>query len=380
MNESLLLHLAEMGLLEPVPDVDPWAQLAMYESAELAGRQLVARHGVELDSVVAEETAAYVTQGRQYFESAGEAGINIRPLLLYYGVMSLCRAIVLCASGGAKEFALAKHHGLRAVAWDKGISDGTASLLDLAMTAWPGTFTQLGQVTGNTDHALVHGVYEQRISVRQDGTVPTDDWIKTFSLTIGETLARIPDLQDVYEATLSTRAACHPTYVRWYPGTQVDYVFLPTRLGLPTVPYVREAFRIHADERITENDSHSWLRQVPNVEFHINQNNSPLPLRDYVPPIRNDRRMFPYLVEPIGEDGVLSTLSTLFVLSFGLGSLARYHPLFWKRLTGGATGDHLVPLIHAALETVEWLVPKLVLREIEQAYPGKETYSYPYPY
>ena len=127
---------------------------------------------------------------------------------------------------------------------------------------------------------------------------------------------RLPGCQtskEAYEPTLSHRSASHPVYVRWYNGLQADYTFLPTGYGLPSAEHIRQAFAIDSDLPMTAAESHWYLRNISNVEFRINRNVSVPSMREFVPPIRNDRSMFTFLVEPFenGNDPI-NTFQSIF--------------------------------------------------------------------
>ena len=94
-----------------------WDLLANYESFELIKRDYEARHGRAPNTRHAREIAAPFTHARSYFRAAQAAEPTVRPLLLYYGVVSLSRGLVLILSRGLREAALAPSHGLTVKDW-----------------------------------------------------------------------------------------------------------------------------------------------------------------------------------------------------------------------------------------------------------------------
>lgn len=112
MDDSLLLHLSEHGLVTQGPRSAPWSRLSVYESSELVHRLLRERHQRVPSKSKSVEVATQVAQGRQFFEAAADAAPLAKPLLLYYGVLALSRAIILCAESGRREAQLSKSHGL----------------------------------------------------------------------------------------------------------------------------------------------------------------------------------------------------------------------------------------------------------------------------
>lgn len=119
MDDSLLVHLSEYRLLNPLPTRDPWNRLSLYESGDLARSLLRERHHRRPNESRSKEIAAHITQGRLYFEAAEQAATLIRPLLLYYGVLALSRAVVLFSDGSRREAALSEGHGLECLDGDR---------------------------------------------------------------------------------------------------------------------------------------------------------------------------------------------------------------------------------------------------------------------
>ncbi len=75
-----------------------WASLSLYESTELVRRFVEERADEKLDEAEAREIVAHFSQGHEYFRSAAVAGELVRPLILYYGALSLARGAVLLLS------------------------------------------------------------------------------------------------------------------------------------------------------------------------------------------------------------------------------------------------------------------------------------------
>lgn len=91
MDEELKRRLGQNRLLFPKEEEDPWHGLAMFESQSLVSDFYRNLHQSRIGSKAVEITS-HVAQGRQYFEAAAQSGEFAKPLLLYYGVLSLTRA------------------------------------------------------------------------------------------------------------------------------------------------------------------------------------------------------------------------------------------------------------------------------------------------
>jgi hypothetical protein len=73
-----------------------------------------------------------------------------------------------------------------------------------------------------------------------------------------------------------------------------------------------------------------------------------------------------YVVPPFASAVQLSRLSMLYLVSYSLGMLARYHPTRWLSLLTGGEGDASYPILNAALDLVEGSYPDAILREFER--------------
>lgn len=88
----------------------------------------------------ARDIATFVQQGRMFFEAADEAAIEIRPLILYYGMMAFAKAIIIARTPANIE-ALPQRHGL------SDTSEQTSLLKDLSLRIEQGgTFQQFNDV------------------------------------------------------------------------------------------------------------------------------------------------------------------------------------------------------------------------------------------
>ena len=134
--------------MEPVMPSKNWELLANFESFELVTREYTARHGRKPNIRHAREIAAPFSHARSYFRSAHSAEPTVKPLLLYYGVVSLARGVTLMLSRGMREANLALSHGLSAKKWGGVLSgdkpDFSALRIEVNAT---GTFVELGKAT-----------------------------------------------------------------------------------------------------------------------------------------------------------------------------------------------------------------------------------------
>ncbi len=108
-----------------------WETLSMFESRDYVGLWYRERHGRQLNARNANAVTTCFIQGRQYFEAAASAATSVRPLLLYYGVLSMARGLILLRDTTKKEESLKPSHGLEAVDWNGTLAGGLDKILDV---------------------------------------------------------------------------------------------------------------------------------------------------------------------------------------------------------------------------------------------------------
>ena len=89
-----------------------WEELSTFESRDYVGKWYPGRHGRQLNAARTSEIASCSTQGREYFVAATVAANSVRPLLHYYGVLSLSRGVILLRDKSKNEERLRPSHGL----------------------------------------------------------------------------------------------------------------------------------------------------------------------------------------------------------------------------------------------------------------------------
>ena len=128
--------------------MDSWARLSLYESTDLVRGLFQTRHGRQLNAGKAAEIVSAIAQGKEYFSAAADSGLLVRPLLQYYGVLSLCRGLILLLRGSARETSLPKSHGLTPSGWTSHLkTDAPGGLGDLKVAFTKGNFPSVLEST-----------------------------------------------------------------------------------------------------------------------------------------------------------------------------------------------------------------------------------------
>jgi hypothetical protein len=248
-----------------------WAELSVFESSDLIKRFYKRRHNLDLSAGKALEITTALTQARQYFLELRSAGDLARPLLLYYGVVALSRALILFLQPAAKEENLSQSHGLTVHMWQQTLASGIRHVPDLQVKVTEGTFSELANATKGTDRTKVRRTtYPSTVVLVREGALETG-WAFAFK----DLLARIPDLHNLYEETFDEFASCRLVEVLLVTDARYEALTtVPrTRRGLPPEDQVRRDLQLTAEERLNHvqgPDFESWsVQQVRQSEQEI---------------------------------------------------------------------------------------------------------------
>ena len=130
-----------------------WHNISQFESYDLAKSWYQQTHQMQMNAAKTRQVNAFFIQGREYFKSASSSDMSVKPLLLYYGVLSLSRGAILLRSVSKKGESLNQSHGLKEVNWRGTMSGGIKNILDLGIQAGRGTFLELVESIPNVHQA-----------------------------------------------------------------------------------------------------------------------------------------------------------------------------------------------------------------------------------
>jgi hypothetical protein len=351
----------------------------VYESRDLVGRLLTERHGRAPNHGKCEEVASFLAHARQFFISAQDADDLVRPLLLYYGVLSLTRLVVLASDVELRESALTAGHGVELEGWRETLAQdggGIAKVPDLRLRVRGGTLSELARATQNIERSLVFSApmpAQVQLVVPGARAFPTADGQQVM-LTLGDLWDRMPDLQALVERALGHRAKAYPATVfmlSW--TTHTDFEVLPTALGLPEETELRESLSLPSNVAVRHSTfvNEATLRTAVVQMARLGEGvlsvrwEHPDAALPYVHLIKTNVDGMTYLVSPLPGGMKLSTMSMLFLLAYTAGMFVRYYPTRWHDLVTRKKGDFTYPLFKAGLDLVERRFPELVLMEME---------------
>ena len=348
-RESPLETLSQMN--NPDMNHNTWQQLLSLESRDIVTMWFVKIHGRELNARRAKEITAAAKQAREFFRNSSASDDSIRPLLTFYGVASLARALILLLRREGGEEGLTRGHGLETIEWGRQLSGdltaGLAAMNELKIRTCAGVFLDLAQHTKN------------RMSMHvRSGAV---DWRFNYDvpkagdeILLGDITARLPDLSKEHKvlgieplyAGLNEMAYNASSGINIKVATQA---FKPFASVYASAGYVSK----QSDQTsIITGDAKLFSEQTPQfMHAYVNK------LFGAIPRL--------YLVAPMPSRNRYSQLCMTYMVAFVLGMLARYFPTHWVSLSRGDKGDSLWPTLNQSHRVVAETFPELVAEMIE---------------
>lgn len=330
-----------------------WELIANYESFELVKRNYKLRHGRTPNTAHAREIAAPFSHARSYFRSARDAELTVKPLLLYYGVVSLSRGLTLTLSRGLREAALTPSHGLSAKDWAGSLGGERPDFAGMRIAVTGGG--SVVDLAKSTDHLSLLRANSSAVNYRY--ACPPLPSAAEF--TLGDLLSREPALQEHYIRWMQlTNCARLDGLQSDVPSEGMLAVQLPKK-AYPTID------RALAD-RIFQGTAFTFVREDDDKFYYEGPNDrSELPaLTD-----KSDTHFASigdiWLTAAMPNSLRLSKISALFSLSYSLGMLVRYFPTQWTALVRGQIDDAPLPTLAAVIEFIEMAFPKIVIDFLE---------------
>ncbi|MBD1571577.1 hypothetical protein [Aliivibrio sp. S10_S31] len=323
-----------------------WQELLVLESRDAVERLYSQIHGRKLaaNRIIAINNAA--KQSREYFRNAFESNYFVRPLLTFYGVASLSRALILLLKLKGGEETLTAGHGLSTDDWRKVFSgelhQSLSALLDLRVSLCKGLFVDLIDATENKSCIHVR-------SSSVDWAINYEKPPMGYVLTFGEILKRLPDLANELKIADHSPLSIYVNEMTYNSGDGLKVnAIIPDVLKnqFESINYSIESDNtLRAPETIfTKNTalfSHSYLNKqfgsIPRLSISC----------------------------PLNNNGQFSELAMLYITSYYMSMLVRYFPTYWVSLVQGGKGDILWPAIYKAQQVVETTYPELVMELIK---------------
>lgn len=325
------------------PSKEAWDILRNYESSDLVRSTFQARHGRALSTSKAREICAAVTQSRNYMGAARGATNDVRPLLTYYGVLSISRALILFLSPSLRECQLSQAHGLAVKGWAEELARDTGDIATLRMTLNAnGTLSQLIEATGRASLLRSNSSRPNFRSVCDP--LPAYAEVKLVDL-----VSRIPEARSQLMRWREERNA-----VAIWPQKKGPNGLVQLRVDAPYTA---------TDVAAVLGDKVELLSKNGGVLNYAVKTDFALYCTDCAGPPWGIGTLVALRPMPGGLE--LSKLAMAFAASYALGMLVRYYPSHWMSMLHNLKHDGALPTLLAVLEHIEQDVPRMVAEFLE---------------
>jgi hypothetical protein len=327
-----------------------WNIISNYEAADLVKVRYKAKHNWEPNAALCREITAPFVQARHYYQAAAVADRTVKPLLLYYGVISLSRGLVLFLSKKLREAALAPSHGLSIRGWSSVLSAPRPDIgsLKLVVNA-SGSFVELLKATGNRNLLRANS---SAVNKPWDcDAVPTN-----AALTLGELLDRLPELADQLKRWRTPK--CMKFSNKQINGSEESEITVHRNELYIDDNFVMDVFGRAYCKLVSSNAAQVVIATTDKGKVHC---------------IVTDRIAENFLgigdlvLSAAYQSGAqLNKLSQLFAISYTLSMLVRYHPAFWMDFIHQRIGDAGLPSILRVIDCLETQFPQIVVDFLEE--------------
>jgi hypothetical protein len=327
-----------------------WDEFQDFESRDLISKYMFAKHGRKPNAQKIKEVASNFTQGREYFNSSKTANITVKPLLLFYGVMSLSRGLILFNDLGLRETQLKGSHGLEILNWRKVIE--SKNFEELTFKINKGTFSELINTTKNSS---LFRADSKSINLKIGYGVPKEN----CEISLKQLMVNFPDLDREYENWIGEK------YVKIkYRHQDSEYDGVSNYFHYSKREENFELENIFPSNLCNELELNSYIDSVAicyKGTFHptlVQQ------LDIKFGGVGGVGKTF--LIPTVNLDFRISMLGALYMASYCLGMMARYYPTAWISLGRSEKGDRIFPLINRLLNIISEFYPKLILDHLNE--------------
>lgn len=335
-----------------------WNKLLEFETRDLVERFIKRKYNRDASARQVLEITSNFIQGREYFRNARQAAISVKPLLLYYGVASLARGLILALAPHRSEASFKPAHGLDTIDWQAALASKDFGKLTVSITA--GSFHDLLTTTENRSyfkHNSSFVVWPVNFNIPELGT----------KIQLSDLLNTLPDLSDEFEAWSErplafakiesfrhfsasedeytfSNSVTPETLKAIFPGELYNALFPEKSYGEFVSDTTQNKIRVIAPSAL-----HPQFSQMFRDPFNAG-------LREVV------------VTKSIDYKTHLNTLSQLYCLSYFFGMLARYFPSVWISLGRTEKGDAIYPLVIRSVDFIEKHFAELVLEFLAGPY------------
>lgn len=325
---------------------ETWQALLSFESRDIISEWFKKIHSRELNARRANEIVFAAKQAREYFKNSHSSDNTVRPLLTFYGVASLSRALTLLLKRDGGEEGLAAGHGLETIGWKAHLSGavekGLQSLGGLTIKPCAGLFLDLER---HTDNRIAVHINSQSVDWRLSYGPQT-----CTELAFSDVLQRIPDLRREHGVLELDVLYAHVNKLAHENSNSIIIACRASKPQLITDFYKSLGYDVVISENgfAMQAGLELFSRNPPQfIHTYLNKTFGAIPAL--------------HIAKPLPGNSRYSQICVTYIVSFVLGILVRYFPTQWVSLVQGSKGDALWPTLNQAQHVVEETFPELII-------------------
>lgn len=322
-----------------------WNLLRIYQSASNITKSYKSRNFKDkITRKKSEDIAALVIHAEEYFKSSVNSSLSIKPLLIFYGIYSLSKALILFKNTEKTNILDVHGHGL---------SDDTNKYIKIKSSIDKTTATLKSKrgvfIEFNDCMASQQLIIEDRgIQLIKNYPYEKTDKIKNLSISLKDVFSRIPELITIYMRTYNKKPNC----------IRGDYKIVN---DMPEYHIKNLGSLAYSDKRLKTLFSPAFNKANFNK---INTRETIItPTRSFYLPYETS--LFSgnkYFIAPVKEK-LISLPSLLYLGTYIMGMIVRYDPTRWNKVTIGKKGG-IYPIITKFIEYLEIKFPLIALNEL----------------
>lgn len=331
-----------------------WQQLLALESQDMVKKWFKYIQHRELNTRRAIEITSAAKQSREYFTNANKSSYSVRPLLAFYGVASLSRALALLLKKDGGEEGFTSGHGIKTNDWSKFLSGDLSvalnNLQNLTISTCSGLFDDFMQATNNR---MSCHICSSSVDWRFYYAIPKANEV----VSLGDLLSLLPDLKKDYSQITKQLLYSSVNSLTVSPDKGFECKVVSKDFKPFQSTYANLGYKFLEKDKMT-----TLATSLQNFN-----NNKPQFIHSY---IQKTFGAIPdlHIANILPSNSRYSQLCLTYLSSYFLGMLVRYFPTQWMTLVQGGNGDSLWPTINRLQHYVEEAFPELIIELINDMF------------
>jgi hypothetical protein len=320
-----------------------WEELLFFESSHYTAARYSLFHGGKANAAKLAEIGSAFRQARLFHESFEKADFAVRPLILYYSALALARGIILFLEPMKRESHLAQRHGLGSTGWGEFLNQEVSKFTELKVKIESGTFLELLGATKNINLIRANS---SAINYHLSTSLPPQG----LEVSLGTLCQHIPDLADEYEKWTGEKIVVAKVETIKAEGEKIEFKIANLKgisgLDQLTEAYVKQLF--------------PQAEAIDMSVLTVAVNTSGIPIVSGIIELAPFQIGDAVVLPRIGGE-FFSDLGILFMISYALGMLARYHPSHWIALQSIGPRGQFFPYCSRLIEYIGYSYPRAVV-------------------